>query len=50
MRGGGDYRHKVLDYLIKTTGIDPIKRFFPNKLRNKNLHIVWPPAHSRGAS
>lgn len=32
--GGGDYRHKVLDYLIKTTGIDPIKRFFPNKLRN----------------
>lgn len=34
MWGGGDYRHKVLDYLIKTTGIDPIKRFFPNKLRN----------------
>ena len=34
MRGGGDYRHKVLDYLIKITGIDPIKRFFPNKLRN----------------
>lgn len=26
--GEGDYRYKVLDYLIKTTGIDPIKRFF----------------------
>lgn len=39
---GGDYRHKVLDYLIKTTGIDPIKRFFPNKLRNKNGSFgIW---------
>ena len=32
--GGGGYKKKVLGFLIKTTGIDPIKRFFPNKLRN----------------
>ena len=29
-----DYRHKVLDYLRRTKEIEPIKRIFPDQLRN----------------
>lgn len=30
----GDYRHKALDYLIRTKEIEPIKRAFPDQLWN----------------